>query len=98
MINVAERKSVLVMQSDQLKKELGDLDTQDRWQPKPRISHREVQILSYVADGNSNKQIAHILGTSIHTIKNHVGSILYKIDANDRAHAVALAMQKGLIN
>jgi len=59
------------------------------------LTHREAQILNYIAAGNSNKQIAYILNISEQTIKNHVSSILRKLNANDRAHAVALAMRNG---
>jgi len=61
------------------------------------LTYRESQILSYVAQGNSNKKIARILEISEQTIKNHVSSILRKLNANDRAHAVALAMRNGWI-
>lgn len=61
------------------------------------LTYRESQILNYIAQGNSNKQIAHILEISEQTIKNHVSSILRKLNANDRAHAVALAMRNGWI-
>ena len=62
------------------------------------LSRRERQILDYVAQGNSNKRIARILGISEQTIKNHVSSILRKLNANDRAHAVALAIRNGWIS
>lgn len=62
------------------------------------LTPKEAQILSYVAEGNSNKQIAHILQISEQTIKNHVSSILRKLNANDRAHAVALAIGNGWIS
>ena len=62
------------------------------------LTHRETQILSYIADGNSNKQIAHILEISEQTIKNHVSSILRKLNANDRAHAAVLAIRHGWIS
>jgi DNA-binding NarL/FixJ family response regulator len=61
------------------------------------LTVRESQILNYVAEGNTNKQIAHILGISEQTIKSHVSAILRKLNANDRAHAVALAMRSGWI-
>lgn len=61
------------------------------------LTYRETQILHYIAQGNSNKQIARILEISEQTIKNHVSSILRKLNANDRAHAVALAMRNGWI-
>jgi len=61
------------------------------------LTKREAQILGYVADGNTNKQIADILGISEQTIKSHVSAILRKMNANDRAHAVALALRSGWI-
>jgi len=62
------------------------------------LTKRETQILTYVAEGNSNKEIAHILSISEQTIKNHVSAILRKLNANDRAHAVALALHSGWIS
>ena len=62
------------------------------------LTRRETQILNYIADGNSNKQIARILEISEQTIKNNVSSILRKLNANDRAHAVALAIRHGWIS
>ena len=62
------------------------------------LTHRETQILNYVAEGNTNKQIAYTLGISEQTIKTHVSAILRKLNANDRAHAVALAMRNGWIS
>ena len=56
------------------------------------LTNREIQILDHIANGNSNKQIAYTIGVSEQTIKNHVSAILRKLNANDRAHAVALAM------
>jgi two-component system response regulator DegU len=61
------------------------------------LTRRETQILNYVAEGNTNKQIADILGISEQTIKSHVSAILRKLNANDRAHAVALAIRNGWI-
>ncbi len=62
------------------------------------LTPREAQILNYIADGNSNKQIAHILEISEQTIKNHVSSILRKLNANDRTHAAVLAIRHGWIS
>jgi two-component system response regulator DegU len=56
------------------------------------LTTREVQILNHIANGSTNKQVAHVLGISEQTIKNHVSAILRKLNANDRAHAVALAV------
>lgn len=62
------------------------------------LTKRETQILTYVAEGNTNKEIAHILTISEQTIKNHVSAILRKLNANDRAHAVTLALHRGWIS
>jgi len=56
------------------------------------LTTREIQILSYIANGNTNKQVAHVLGISEQTVKNHISAIFRKLNANDRAHAVALAI------
>jgi DNA-binding NarL/FixJ family response regulator len=61
------------------------------------LTSKEAQILTLVAEGNANKQIAIILGISEQTIKNRVSSILRKLNANDRAHAVMLAMRNGWV-
>ena len=57
------------------------------------LTHREIQILGFIANGGTNKQVANMLGISEQTIKNHVSAILRKLNANDRAHAVALAIR-----
>lgn len=62
------------------------------------LSEREIEILKYVAEGNSNKRIAATLKISEQTIKNHVTSILRKLNANDRTHAVVLAIRNGWID
>ena len=61
------------------------------------LTPRETQILTRITGGNTNRQIAYSLGISEQTIKNHVSSILRKLNANDRAHAVALAIRQGWI-
>ena len=62
------------------------------------LTARETEILNYVAQGNSNKQIAAKLDISEQTIKNHVASIMVKLNANARTQAVVIAVQKGLIS
>jgi two-component system response regulator DegU len=62
------------------------------------LTAREVQVLTLISEGNSNKQIAGILGTSEQTIKNHVSAVLRKLNANDRAHAVYIAARDGLLS
>lgn len=62
------------------------------------LSPREIDVLRLIATGNSNKLIANRLSISEATAKTHVASILSKLGANDRAHAVTIAMKRGIIN
>jgi DNA-binding NarL/FixJ family response regulator len=62
------------------------------------LTSREIEIINYMAQGYANKQIAAKLSISEQTIKNHVTSILGKLDANARTEAVVKAIQKGLIS
>ena len=62
------------------------------------LSPREMEILSYVASGDSNKEIAARLVISEGTVKNHLSSILAKLSAKDRLQAVIRARNLGLIN
>ena len=61
------------------------------------LTPRETEILAYIARGYMNKQVAHELGLSEHTIKNHLSSIMHKLDVNDRTQAVVLAINNGWI-
>jgi DNA-binding NarL/FixJ family response regulator len=62
-----------------------------------RLTERERHVLRQAAEGLSNKQIAHHLGITERTVKFHLTSIFLKLDAENRAQAVALAIQRGLI-
>ena len=62
------------------------------------LTPRETEILTYMAQGYFNKQIAAALNISEQTIKNHITSILRKLDANARTEAVVTAIKKGLIS
>ena len=61
------------------------------------LTPREMEILNYIAQGYLNKQIAAELDISEQTIKNHVTSILRKLNANARTEAVVVAIKQGLI-
>jgi DNA-binding NarL/FixJ family response regulator len=61
------------------------------------LTERELSVLHAISKGCSNKIIGAELGISEHTIKNHVQSILAKLRANDRTHAVTIALQRGFI-
>jgi DNA-binding NarL/FixJ family response regulator len=62
------------------------------------LTAREIEVLQRVATGSSNKIIASQLAVSEATIKYHLKSILSKLGANDRTHAVTIAMKRGFID
>jgi len=61
------------------------------------LTPREIQVLSLLAEGASNKSIARRLGISVHTVKFHVASLLDKFEAIGRTDAVAHALRLGVI-
>ncbi len=61
------------------------------------LSPREMEILQFIARGKSNKEIAHDLGISRQTVKNHMTSILRKLAVNDRTQAAIYALRRGWI-
>jgi two-component system NarL family response regulator len=63
----------------------------------PELSERELQVLQYMANGRSNKEIGQVLYISENTVKAHVKSILAKLDAMGRTEAIAIAIKRGLI-
>lgn len=62
------------------------------------LTSRETEVVDYMAQGYANKQIAVKLNISEQTIKNHVTSILSKLDANARTEAVVKAISRGFID
>ena len=64
---------------------------------KTNLTAREKEVLKHLHEGLSNSAIAEILKVSPLTVKNHVQKILYKLQANNRAHAITQAMRCGLI-
>jgi DNA-binding CsgD family transcriptional regulator len=63
-----------------------------------QLSPRELDVLGWVAKGASNKEIGRKLHISEATVKSHLLHIYEKLGAEDRAHAVSLAVQKGLLD
>ena len=61
------------------------------------LSQREIDVLRLIAAGNANKQIAGKLFIAEETVKSHVTNILTKLQANDRTHAVTIALKRGII-
>ena len=61
------------------------------------LSLREIEVLKLIAAGNANKEIASKLFIAEETVKSHVTNILAKLQANDRTHAVTIALKRGII-
>jgi len=66
--------------------------------PRPDLSGREIQVLELIVRGFANKQIAYTLNIAEHTVKNHVKSILDKLDVQDRTQAATAAIQRGIVH
>lgn len=60
------------------------------------LTDRELEIVQWIARGRANKEIGEILSLSENTVKNHVKSILSKLNAKDRTHAVTEALKRGI--
>lgn len=63
----------------------------------PSLTPREREVLLWAMEGKSNWEISVILGISQESIKGHIANILRKLDAGNRAHAVAIALQYNLL-
>ena len=61
------------------------------------LTDREIEVLREVAAGNANKMVAQRLKVSEETVKAHMKNILSKLGANDRTHAVTIALKRGII-
>ncbi|WP_307722109.1 response regulator [Duganella callida] len=61
------------------------------------LSSREMEVLNYAASGHSNRRIAERLTISEETVKAHMKNVLAKLAANDRTHAVTIALRRGII-
>jgi DNA-binding NarL/FixJ family response regulator len=61
------------------------------------LTEREMEVLRLIAAGNANKEIAAQLSLTEETIKSRVSSILSKLGANDRTHAVTIGLKRGII-
>jgi two-component system response regulator DegU len=70
------------------------MDLEDKFLP---LSPREMEILRLITQGLSNKEIAYTLGISHQTVKNHMTSILRKLDVEDRTQAAVFALRRGWV-
>lgn len=62
------------------------------------LTAREVEVLQLISDGFKNKQIANELSISENTVNFHIKNIVDKLGANDRTHAVTIALRRGLLH
>ena len=61
------------------------------------LTPREISVLTLIAGGNTNKEIAAQLSVTEESVKSYVKNIFAKLDANDRTHAVTIAVKRGII-
>lgn len=64
---------------------------------RSRLTDRERAVLSLIAKGKTNKEVANALGLSVNTINNYVAAILLKLGVDDRTAAVTVALHRGLV-
>ncbi len=64
---------------------------------KDSLTVRELEVLQLIGDGRRNKQIAGTLGIAETTVNFHIKNLVDKLGANDRAHAIAIAIRRGLL-
>jgi DNA-binding NarL/FixJ family response regulator len=61
------------------------------------LTSRELEVLALIRDGHRNKQIADVLGIAETTVNFHIKNLVDKLNANDRTHAVTIAIRRGLL-
>jgi DNA-binding NarL/FixJ family response regulator len=83
----AGRKHVPVEVAARLAEHLGD----------EHLTARELEVLGLIRDGHRNKQIADVLGIAETTVNFHIKNLVDKLAANDRTHAVTIAIRRGLL-
>jgi DNA-binding NarL/FixJ family response regulator len=66
--------------------------------PHDPLTSKEISVVKLIAQGNANRDIGRWLNVSEHTVKARVKSVLAKLGARDRAHAVTLARDRGFLD
>jgi two-component system, NarL family, response regulator len=64
---------------------------------KPDLSDRELQVMELMATGKNNSEIGSCLTITEHTVRFHINNILVKLSANDRVHAIVIALRQGIV-
>lgn len=85
-----------VLRTDELVSLLGRVRNTPK-QPEQWLSTRELEVLQLLAEGRSTEKIARDLFISVHTVRNHVRNILFKLDAHSKLEAVAMALRDGIV-
>ena len=85
-----------VLRTDELASLLGRVRNAPK-QPAQWLSTRELEVLQLLAEGSSTEEIARGLFISVHTVRNHVKNILFKLDAHSKLEAVAMAVRDGIV-
>lgn len=65
--------------------------------PRPQLTDRELAVLQRIATGHTNGEIGRQLYITEDTVKTHARRLFRKLGARDRAHAVAIAIRRGII-
>lgn len=65
---------------------------------KAALTEREKEVLQWIKDGRSTRDISRILNISERTVKFHVSNIIQRLGAENRTHAVAVAMGRALLD
>lgn len=66
--------------------------------PESNLTEREMEVLQLMSKGLSKREIGEVIGISENTVKNHVKSILHKLEVNDRTEAITAAIERGILH
>lgn len=90
--------SILVNIVSQNKNEEGEIIlSEEDGEIRGKMTPRELEVLKYISDGQSNKSIADEMNISIYTVKRHVSGIIEKLSVADRTQAAVKALKIGLV-
>jgi two-component system, NarL family, response regulator len=84
--------------SDRIYRAISQLDKSPRLVDEFHLTHRELEVLTLIAQGRTNQQIAEALFITSGTVRVHVHTILQKLNVSDRTQAAIFALQQNLIN
>ena len=62
------------------------------------LTTREIEVVRRIANGKSNRKVGEELGISEYTVKGHVNTVMTRLGASDRTHAVIIALRRGFLN